>query len=190
MLWIVWIDGREGVVTSTLRQKLKYPAKGNIITVCGEEEYMVSHFNSFKYVEMDVEFFETSCKNFEVIPQTTPIDKVAPIVPKVTRIPPKMASLKDAKAVVEEDGCTIWGQLPDIPYKSDKIGLGFTSGAKKAVRRARARGPPLCISNHGVNVVEDTNSDCDLDNWVFPTTSGGFNNWTARDFVSISFIQE
>ena len=49
-----------------------------------------------------------------------------------------MASLRDAKAVVEEGGCTIWVQLPDIPYKYDKFGLGFTSGAQKSVRRARA----------------------------------------------------
>ena len=99
-----------------------------------------------------------------------------------------MASLKDAKAVVEEGGCIIWGQLPNIPYKSDKFGLGFTSGAQKVFRRARAGGPTLRISNHGVNVVEDTDSDCDLDNWIFPTTNGGLNNLTARDFVPISFI--
>ena len=51
-----------------------------------------------------------------------------------------MSSLKDTKAVVEEGRCTIWGQLPDIPYKSDKFGLGFTSTGQKVVRRARAGG--------------------------------------------------
>ena len=96
-----WIHGA-GAVTSTLHQKLKYPVKGKIITVYGEEEYMVSHLNSFKYVEMDREFIDTPYQTFEVIPQTTPVDKAAPSVPKVTRIPLKMASLKDTKAVVEE----------------------------------------------------------------------------------------
>ena len=58
-----WIYGA-GEVTSTLHQKLKYPVKGKIITVCSEEEFMVSHLNSFKYVEMDGEFIETTCEAF------------------------------------------------------------------------------------------------------------------------------
>src|ERR1051325_4950160 len=52
-----WIHGA-GAVTSTLHQKLKYPVKGKVVTVCGEEEYMVSHLQSFRYLEMEGEFFE------------------------------------------------------------------------------------------------------------------------------------
>ena len=59
-----WIH-EAGVVTSTLHQMLKYLVKGKIVIVHGEEEYMVSHLNSFKYVEMDGEFIETPCQNFE-----------------------------------------------------------------------------------------------------------------------------
>ena len=44
-----------------------------------------------------------------------------------------MASLKDSRVVVEEGGYTIWGQLPDIPYKSNKFGLGFSLKAHKVV---------------------------------------------------------
>ena len=44
-----WIYGA-GAVTSTLHQKLKYPVKGKIVTISGEEEYTVSHLKSFKYV--------------------------------------------------------------------------------------------------------------------------------------------
>ena len=65
--------------------------------------------------------------------------------------------------MVEEGGCTIWGQLPDIPYKSDKFGLGFTSSAQKVVRHARARGPPLKISNREVNAVEDDEDSYNLE---------------------------
>ena len=101
-----------------------------------------------------------------------------------------MSSLKDAKAVIEESGCTIWGQLPDIPYKSDKFGLGFTSGAQKVVRRARVGGPPLWISNLWVNAVEDSDNSCDLEEWIFPTISEGINNLEAKDFVPITFIQQ
>ena len=82
---------------------------------------------------MDGEFIETPCQNFEEVPQTIVVTKATTAVLEITRPPLKMASLKDARAVIEEGGCTIWGQLPDIPYKSDKFGLGFTSGAQKAV---------------------------------------------------------
>ena len=101
-----------------------------------------------------------------------------------------MSSLKDAKAVVEVGGCTIWGQLPDIPYKSDKFGLRFTSTAQKAVRHARAGGPPVKISNQGVNAVEDNEEDGSLEDWIFPTVNGGLRNWEARDFVPITFISQ
>ena len=100
-----------------------------------------------------------------------------------------MSSLKDDKTVVEEGGCTIWGQLPDIAYKFDKFGLGFTSGAQKAIRRAHARGPPLKINNHRVNTVVDDDDSYDPEEWIFPTINGGLTNLEAKDFVPITFIQ-
>ena len=104
--------------------------------------------------------------------------------------PMKMASLKDARAVIEEGGCTNWGQLPDFMHKTDKFGLGFTTGAQRAVRRARIGRPPLHISNQGVNAIEDSEEDSDIDSWIYPTTNGGLNNWTAKDFILGSFIPQ
>ena len=95
---------------------------------------------------MDGEFIETPCQAFEVVPPTIVVANVTPDAPKIVKDTPRMASLKDARVVVEDEGCTIWEQLPDIPYKSDKFGLGFTSKAQKEVQRARAGGPPLVLS--------------------------------------------
>ena len=92
--------------------------------------------------------------------------------------------------MVEEGGCTNWGRLPDFTHKTDKFGLGFTSGAQWAVRRAQAGGPPIHISNRGVNAIEDNDEDSDIDSWIYPTTNGGPSNWTARDFVPIYFVQQ
>ena len=156
-------------------------------TVSSSHRITTSHLNSFRYVELDGEFIETPFQHFEEVPQDVAITKV---VPKITRPPLQMSSLKDAKAVVEEGGCTIWGQLPDIPYKSDKFGLGFTSSTQKVVRRARAGGPPLEISNREINVVEDSEEGCNLEDWIFPTVNGGLDNWKARDFVPITFIPQ
>lgn len=47
-----WIHGA-CVVTSTLHQKMKFPIGSKIVTVCDEEEYMVSHLTSFWYVEVE-----------------------------------------------------------------------------------------------------------------------------------------
>ena len=56
-----WIH-KAGAVTSTIHQKLKYPVRGKIVTVQGEEEYMVSHLNSFRYIEMDGELDRKSTR--------------------------------------------------------------------------------------------------------------------------------
>ncbi|XP_058774215.1 uncharacterized protein LOC131648479 [Vicia villosa] len=113
---------------STVHGEIELPIRvGKIVTVHGEEEYVVSFIDETKYVEFTIEGFETPRQAFELVPQVVSETKPVKTVPKVTRIPPTMASLKDARAVVEEGGCTIWGQLPDILYKSDKWGLGCTA---------------------------------------------------------------
>ena len=119
---------------------------------------MVSHLNSFRYIEMNGEFIETPCQNFEEVPQILASTEVTIDKPLL-----KMASLKDARVVVEEDGCTNWGQLPDFTHKTNKFGLGFTTEAQRAVRRARIGRPPLHVSNRGVNSIVDTEEDSDID---------------------------
>src|SRR3954466_5401471 len=91
-----WIHGANAV-TSTLHQKLKYPSKGKIVTVYGEQEYMVSFVDETKYVEFTREAFESPRQAFELVPQVDPETKPTHTVPKVIRIPPTMASLKDAR---------------------------------------------------------------------------------------------
>ena len=88
-----------------------------------------------------------------------------------------MSSLKDVRAVVEEGRSTIWGQLPEFPFKSDKFDLGFTSVGQKAVRRARAGGPSVKISHRGVNALEDSEEEGNFKDWIFPTVDGGMCNW-------------
>ena len=73
--------------------------KGKIVTVHGEEEYMVSHLNSLWYMEMDGEFIETPCQTFEVISPAAVEDVYA--IPKTSRVPHKMSSSKDAKDIIK-----------------------------------------------------------------------------------------
>ena len=48
----------------------------------------------------------------------------------------------------------------------------------------------LRIGNHEVNVVEDSEDDCDIDEWIYPTTREGLDNWRAKDFIPISFNED
>src|SRR3954467_8153533 len=148
-----WIHGASAV-TSTLHQKLKYLIKGKVVTVHGEEEYVVSHPSNSKYVEVDGEFIETPCQSFEVVPPAISIAKHISATP-ATKITPIMVSLKDAKAVIEKGGCTIWGQLLDVPYKFDKLGLGYANGNQKNDQSPRSGGLMSHFISQGVNAIED-----------------------------------
>ena len=146
---------------------------------------MVSHLNSFWYVEMDGEFIETPFQHFEEVPQTLALAETVD-----EDSPMKMASLKDTRVVIEKGGCAQWGRLPDFTQKTNKFGLGFTAEAQRAVRNARIRRPPLFINNSGVNAIEDNVEEFEFDSWIYPTTDGGLSNWTAKDSVPISFITQ
>ena len=79
--------------------------KGKVVTVYGEEEYMVNHLNSFCYVEMDGEFIETPCQAFEVIPPMITATKCSSDESKAVKATPKMVSCKDARAAIDEGTC-------------------------------------------------------------------------------------
>ena len=98
-----WIH-RARAVTSTVHQKLKYPAEGKVITVCGEEEYLVSHLTSFCYVEVEGEIRETLFQAFETV-------HVVNFPPPEQKRKPEtvMSSLKDSKSVVEGGKSEGWG---------------------------------------------------------------------------------
>ena len=134
---------------------------------------------------MDGEFIETPFQHFEEVPQTLASAE------SVTEDPPmKMASLKDARTVVEKGGCANWGRLPDFTQKTNKFGLGFTVEAQKVVQNARIGRPPVFISNSGVNAIEDDVEESEFDSWIYPTSNGRPNNWTAKDFIPINFVTQ
>ena len=146
---------------------------------------MVSHLNSFRYVEMDGEFIETPFQNFEQVAQT-----LASTDTVVEDSPMKMASLKDALAVIEKGECANWGQLPDFTQKTNNFGQGFHAVAQRAVRNALIGRPPVFISNSGVNAIEDDVEESEFDSWIYPTTDGGQCNWTAKEFIPITFVTQ
>ena len=58
-------------------------------------------------------------------------------------------------------------------------------------RRSRAGRLPLKITQHGVHALEDDDEEeSNFEDWIFPTIKGGLNNWEAKDFVPITFINQ
>ena len=101
-----------------------------------------------------------------------------------------MASLKDAKVAVKKGRSSAWGQLPDIPHKTDKFGLGFTAAGQKAMRRSKVERTPIKISPYGINALDGKDEEASIEDWIFPTIEGGLCNWEAKDFVPITFINQ
>ena len=46
------------------------------------------------------------------------------------------------------------------------------------------------ITHLGVSALEDGEEESNLEDWIFPTVDGGLNNWEAKDFVPITFIDQ
>ena len=72
----------------------------------------------------------------------------------------------------------------------EKFGLGFTAEAQRAVHKARIGRPSVFITNPGVNSIEDGVEEFEFDSWIYPTTNGGPSNWTAKDFIPITFVTQ
>ena len=137
---------------------------------------------------MDGEFIETPFQHFEEVPPT--LAAAETVVEE--DVPLKMASLKDARAVIKKGECANWGRLPDFTPKTDKFGLGFTAEAQRAVRKARIGRPLVLITNPGVNAVgdEDEVEELEFDSWIYSTTDGGLNNWTVKDHTPVTFVTQ
>ncbi|XP_050896863.1 uncharacterized protein LOC127103660 [Lathyrus oleraceus] len=60
-----WIHA-DGEVTSTLHQKMNFVINNKLVIIYGEEDLMVSHLSSFRYIEADEDALETSFQALEI----------------------------------------------------------------------------------------------------------------------------
>lgn len=61
-----WIHSA-GAVSSTLHQRLKFVVNNKVVVVEGEEDFLVSHLESFHYIEGEGEIKEIPFQLFEVV---------------------------------------------------------------------------------------------------------------------------
>lgn len=90
-----WIHST-GAVTSTLHQKLKFITNDKMIVIGGEEDILVSHLTSFRYIEVDGEITKTPFQSLEVVNVMT-IQHTF----ESPKSEPSMASWQGAKAAIE-----------------------------------------------------------------------------------------
>jgi hypothetical protein len=149
-----WIHDA-GAVTSTLHQKLKFVRNGKLVTVHGEEAYLVSQVSSFSCVEAG----SAEGTSF----QGLTIEGAEP-----QRASATMASLKDAQRAVQEGQAAGWGKVIQILENKRKEGLGFspTSGVSTGT----------FYSAGFINAIDDAESSY-VPAFVVP--GGTVRNWEA-----------
>jgi hypothetical protein len=115
-----WIHAA-GVVTSTLCQKLKFIVDDKLIIVSGEEDTLVSHLSSFRYVETEEGALETHFQALEIATTTLMDPKTISQVSKTF-----VTSWKSLKKAMEDGGLHEgWGQLLFILEKKNCFGLSY-----------------------------------------------------------------
>ncbi|XP_050908700.1 uncharacterized protein LOC127122404 [Lathyrus oleraceus] len=97
LLGRTWIHSA-GAVTSTLHQKLKFISDDKLVIVEGEEDIMVSHLASFRYVEGEGEMREIPFQSFEGIN----VEMVCPAKDESKDAKSPMASLKDSLTIIKD----------------------------------------------------------------------------------------
>ncbi|XP_058766556.1 uncharacterized protein LOC131640166 [Vicia villosa] len=171
-----WIHA-VGAVTSTLHQKLKFATQGKIVTICGEEEHVVSHLASFRYIELEGEVHETTCQAFEAV-QTIKIPYV-----ENKKLEAPMSSLKEAKAVVESGHPEGWGRFG----QSSSNGASEKPGTFVPNKFSSAG----IVKDHICVADDDMDSDYDIEEWIKPCVpEQKLLNWSSEDIISISFDQK
>ncbi|XP_058726212.1 uncharacterized protein LOC131597536 [Vicia villosa] len=187
-----WIHGA-GAMTSILHQKLKFATQGKIVTICGEEEHVVSHLASFRYIEVEGEIHKTPCQAFEAV-QTIKIPYA-----ENKKLEATMSSLKEAKAVVESGHPEGWGRVLDLPIKQDNCGIGYQLGQSSSSGPPKKPGTFVLIKFSSAGIVkdhicaadDDMDSDYDIEEWIKPCVPGQkLLNWSSKDIISIAFDQE
>src|ERR1051325_9583932 len=107
-----------------------------------------------------------------------------------------MASLKDAKAVVEAGCPEGWGRVVEVSPKFNKFGLGFDPVLRHQILKASNLAISVRFSSAGIssgqaNAVDDSYNEFDVDKWIRPSVPGmELNNWTSEDCVPVTMVKE
>ncbi|XP_050878617.1 uncharacterized protein LOC127082421 [Lathyrus oleraceus] len=142
----------------------------------GEEDIVVSHLTSFRYVEGEGEIREVPFQSFEVIN----VEMVCPARDESKDAEYPMASLKDALTIIKDGHPQGWGRLLELPANKERTGLGYNSQNLKKPTSIATRGSMLLLSKNFSSVrYLDDNRICAVeeeeeedDGLIFTKTDG------------------
>lgn len=98
-----------GTIIPTLHHKLKFINNNKMIVIGGEEDILVIHLTSFRYIDVDGETNVILFQSLEVLNVLTVQLKV-----EQSKSEPSMASWKGAKAIMEAGNVGVWGKLMEV----------------------------------------------------------------------------
>jgi hypothetical protein len=204
-----WIHAA-GAVTSTLHQKLKFIVDDKLVIVSGEEDALVSHLSSFRYIETEEGVLETQFQALEIA-TVTMVDqeeedmlaaqfktmKIATTSQANHKPRASITSWKSLRKAMEEGALKGWGQLVFPHEKKDFLGVGYQpSKGKQKIHDYTA---PLedvfesagFRSGDQINMLENKEAGQGSYNWVNQCpASTVLSNWKAVEIPQVFVISK
>lgn len=179
-----------GAITSTLHQKLKFITNDKMIIIGDEEDILVSHLTSFRYIDVKGEITDMPFQSLEVVNMLAVQPK--PELPKLELL---MTSWKGAKVIIEVGNAQGWGKLIEMREKWDKFRLGYEPSSDKADHQLNKRHIPTVegpftsvghIFGNQIMMIEDEAYNKVVSNLIRQETLGEeLKNWKTVEIPQI-----
>lgn len=154
---------------------------------------MVSHLESFLYIEGEGQIKEIPFQSFEVVN----VEMVCPIWDETKKAEFPMASLQDALIIIPNEHPLDWGMMLELPTNKDRTSLGYNTQNLKKPAPIATKGSVLPLSEYFssvgyldkdcVCVVEEDVEDARL---IFTKTDGrGATKWTETKIPEVTLIE-
>lgn len=98
-----------------------------MIVIEGDEDILVSHLTSFRYIDIEGETIETPFQYLEVVNVFT-----VHYMSKLPKLELSMTYLEGAKVIIEIGNAQGWGKLVEVHEKKDNFGLGYQPSLDEA----------------------------------------------------------
>ncbi|WJX78222.1 hypothetical protein P8452_61468 [Trifolium repens] len=158
-----WIHAA-GAVTSTLHQKLKFIVDDKLVIVSGEEDALVSHLSSFRYIETEEGVLETQFQALEIATVTL--------------------ADKGEKDVLATQFQAL--KITTAAQTSQKPRASITSW--KSLKKDMEEG---VLKGDQINMLEDEEASQGSHDWVRQCpTSFVLSNWKAVEIPQVFFISK
>ncbi|MCI24444.1 gag-pol polyprotein, partial [Trifolium medium] len=114
-----------------------------LVIVSGEDDTLVSHLGSFRYVETGTDVLETAFQALEIANAVTISPQSVTPTPRAS-----ITSWRNLKTALDEGYLEGWGRVLTLPEKKDRLGLGYQPCSGSLMER-QGRFPSIQETFHG-----------------------------------------